>query len=98
MKLNKKYQTPNAEITYLLDTKDGQFCEGHMRASIAEEIVHTALTRVLGEKKNFELIVNENMMFPIDAFVFDENEPIERGTTQKKKTSKATKDTKQSVK
>ena len=34
MKLHKDYQAPDSEIIYRLDTGDGQFCEGRMRASV----------------------------------------------------------------
>ena len=90
MKLHKDYQAPDSEITYLLDTKDGQFCEGRMRASVAEEIVHSAETREIGGTEGFELVVNGKMMFPKKAFVFDDGEEIERGKRNPKKSGRPT--------
>lgn len=91
MKLHKRYQAPNAEIPYLLDTKDGQFAEGRMRASVAEEIVHSAETRELGSREGFELVVNDRMLFPKDAFVLDADEQLERGKRSPKKGGRPTK-------
>lgn len=91
MKLHKRYQAPDAEIPYLLDTKDGQFAEGRMRASVAEEIVHSAETRELGSREGFELVVNDRMLFPKDAFVLDADEQLERGKRSPKKGGRPTK-------
>ena len=85
MKLHKRYQAPDGEIPYLLDTKDGQFAEARMRASVAEEIVHSAETRELGSREGFELVVNDRMLFPEDAFVLDADEQLERGNRSPKK-------------
>ena len=87
MKLHEDYQQAGAEIGYLLDTKDGQFAEGHMRASVAEEIVHSAETRSLNGREGYELVVNDRMLFPKDAFVFDEGEEVERGVKRTAKKS-----------
>lgn len=91
MRLHKDYQAPDAEITYQLDTGDGQFAEGRMRASVAEEIVHSAETRSLGGAEGFELVVNDRMMFPKAAFEFDDGEAVERGTAHAKKHGRPTK-------
>lgn len=91
MKLHKDYQAPDSEITYRLDTKDGQFSEGRMRASVAEEIVHSAETREIGDIEGFELVVNGKMLFPRNAFAFDEGEEIERGKRSPKKGGRPTK-------
>ena len=90
MKLHKDYQTPDSEIIYRLDTGDGQFCEGRMRASVAEEIVHSAESRKVGSCEGFELVVNGKMMFPKKAFVFGDDEEIERGKRSPKKGGRPT--------
>lgn len=74
MKLNKKHQAPGSEVSYKLDTLDGQFCEASMRAEIAEEIVRTAETVELADDEEYGLLVNGRMMFPIKAFTFEEGE------------------------
>ena len=91
MKLHEDYQAPEAEITYLLDTRDGQFCEGKMRATVAEEIVRSAEARALCDREGFELAVNDRMLFPKDAFVFEEGEEVERGKRKSKKGGRPTK-------
>lgn len=90
MKLHEKHQAPDAEIPYLLDTKDGQFCEGRMRASVAEEIVRSAEARELGGREGFELVVNGRMLFPKQAFVFDDGEQVERGKRSPKRGGRPT--------
>lgn len=67
-----------SELSYLLDTGDGQYAEGRMCAEVAEEIVSRAETRELGGAKGFELVVNGRMLFPLSAFELEEGEDVER--------------------
>ena len=88
MKLAKEYEAEGAEVPYLLDTGDGQYSEGAMRASVAEEIVRGAETVDEGGVEGFEIAVNNRMMFPASAF---EPEEGERHPAAKRKSGRPTK-------
>ena len=74
MKLKSKYNDPAKLIDYKLDTKDGQFCQSQMPATVAEEIAQRATSIEVCEEKGFELVVNGDMMLPIDIFDIEEGE------------------------
>lgn len=74
MKLKKKYNNPDAMVTYKLDTQDGEFCQSSMPATVAEEIAQRADSIEVRDEKGFELRVNGNTLLPKDIFDFEEGE------------------------
>ena len=74
MKLSKKYRSEGAFMPYLLDVKDGRYCETQMPASCAEEIVRCADKLETCDMAGYELLVNGEMLFPKDGFDFDDSE------------------------
>lgn len=74
MKLNEKHNGKDATIDYKLITEDGQMVLSTMPASVAEEIAKRAGELSADGEEGFELRVNGEMLFPIDAFVFEDGE------------------------
>ena len=66
-----------ARIEYLLDVGNEKFSKTSVPASVALEVVSRAKTRKLGGTQGFELVVDGDMLFPLDAFDWDESEKAE---------------------
>lgn len=73
MRLAKRYRSHGARLPYMLDTQDGQFCESDMPATVALEIVRTAKELTTCDMDGYAILA-DHMLFPEEAFEFDEGE------------------------
>lgn len=69
--LKKKHP---AKVPYMLHTKMGDYVASDMDATIAEELLQRSKKVYRGEDKGYELVTDDEMMFPIACFDFEEGD------------------------